>query len=425
VLLKIGPGTLLLAGLNFYGGGTIISAGTVVVGTTDNQNLPAQGSFAGAANAAGALGRPGTTVTLGDAGTTASNASPTLLLGGAFTNGHPISIANQLTSGTYTLGGSTDNNAAFTNLITVNQPLTIVQATNADINALTFSGGLTAGSSGLKPLTFAGPGNVNVTTTPISNGSGQLAVNVIGGALTLAAANTYTGTTTVSNGLLQVNGSLVSGSTVTVGAGGVLAGAGVINGPATVQDGGTLTPGGPLSSLSTLTFGNGLTLSSGSTSQFEISESPKTNDVAKVTGAVTLGGTLMVTNVSDLNLAVGDSFKLFNATSYHGAFTNVQLPDLSAGQGWNTNVLNTAGIITVVALTAPTIASIQIVNGQLVINGSGGPTNWNYWVMATTNLASPQWLPVATNQFDGSGNFVSTNALDPQAPQTFYRLQLQ
>ena len=425
ILVKSGPGTLLLSGLNFYDGGTIVSAGTLVVGTTDGQTLPAVGTFTATANAAGALGKPGTTIFLGDTNTVASNASPTLLIGGAFTVGHPIVVTNLVTTGTYTIGGSTDNNAAFTNLITVNQPLTIVQAANADINALTISGGLTAGSSGLKPLTFAGPGNVNVTTTPISNGSGQLAVNVIGGALTLAAANTYTGSTTVSNGLLQVNGSLASGSAVTIGAGGVLAGTGVINGPATVQDGGTLTPGGSLSSLSTLTFGNGLTLSSGSTSQFEISESPKTNDVANVTGAVTLGGTLIVTNVSDLNLAVGDSFKLFNATSYHGAFTNVQLPDLSAGQGWNTNALNSAGIISVVALTAPTVASIQILNGQLAISGSGGPTNWNYFVLATTNLAAAQWTPVATNQFDAAGNFLLTNAIDPNAPQTFYRLQLQ
>ena len=147
--------------------------------------------------------------------------------------------------------------------------------------------------------------------------------------------------------------------------------------------------------------------------------------MANVTGAVTLGGTLIVTNVSDLNLAVGDSFKLFNATSYHGAFTNVQLPDLSAGQGWNTNALNSAGIISVVALTAPTVASIQILNGQLAISGSGGPTNWNYFVLATTNLAAAQWTPVATNQFDAAGNFLLTNAIDPNAPQTFYRLQLQ
>jgi autotransporter-associated beta strand protein len=252
-----------------------------------------------------------------------------------------------------------------------------------------------------------------------------VAVNVAGGTLTLAAANTYSGATTATHGLLQVNGSLATGSAVTIGAGGVLGGSGVINGPATVQDGGTLAPGGWLSSVSTLTFSNALTLAAGSTSLFEISPSPTTNDVAKVTGALTCGGTLIVTNISGLALAAGDSFRLFNAASYSGAFTNVQLPVLAAGQGWNTNSLNAAGTISIVALTAPTIAGIQIAGGKLVINGSGGPANWNYSVLTSTNLAAAQWTPVATHQFDAAGNFILTNAIDPHSPPTFYRLQLQ
>jgi hypothetical protein len=35
------------------------------------------------------------------------------------------------------------------------------------------------------------------------------------------------------------------------------------------------------------------------------------------------------------------------------------------------------------------------------------------------------WMPVATNQFDGAGNFIFTNNLDPNTPQSFYQLQLQ
>jgi rhamnogalacturonan endolyase len=425
VLLKTGSGTLLLSGLNYYSGGTIISAGTVVAGTTDNQSLPAQGTFNGAAGAAGALGRPGTTVFLGDANTAASNASPALLIGGPFTVAHPIIVTNLATSGTCMIGGSTDDNAIFSGAITVNQPLTIDEAVNADTNTLTINGGITAGTSGLKTLTFAGPGNMQVTTAAIANGSGQLAVNVIGGALTLAVANSYTGDTVVTNGFLQVNGSIAAGSVVTVGVGGVLGGSGAISGPTTVRDGGTLSPGGALNSLSPLTFGSSLTLSPGSTSFFEISESPTINDMVKVAGTLAFGGTLIVTNISGLDVSVGDIFRLFNAGSYQGSFTNVQLPDLAVGEGWNTNALTTTGTISVVALTPPAIASVQIVNGQLVISGSGGPTNWNYCVLATTNLAQAQWVPVATNQFDGGGNFIFTNPIDSDSPQTFYMLRLQ
>jgi autotransporter-associated beta strand protein len=417
---------MLLAGLNFYDGGTVISGGTLVAGTTDNQNLPAGGGgYAGSANTAGAFGKPGTTITLGDANTTASNASPSLLIGGAFTVGHPVTIANHPTTGTYTLGGNTDNPAAFTNLITVNQPLTIMQAANASTNALTISGGMVS-ANGLQTLTFAGPGNVNVTTSAIANGSGQLAVNVTGGTLTLAAVNSYSGNTTVAGGWLQVNGSIASGSAVTIGAGGVLAGSGLINGPATVQNGGLLAPGGSLNPMGTLTFGNSLTLAAGSTSIFAISQSPLTNAMVATDGALTCGGTLIVTNSSGLALAAGDSFALFNAAGYSGGFTNVQLPELPAGLAWNTNALNSAGTISIVTLTAPAIADVQIVGGNLLISGSGGFSNWPFYVQTATNLSgTSQWTPVSTNYFDFSGNFLVTNAIDPAAPQIFYRLQLQ
>jgi rhamnogalacturonan endolyase len=413
-IIKRGNGTMMLGNAgNTFTGPVIVSGGTLVAGA----NAPS--------GAAGAFGNATSAITLGDANTVSSNASPALLIGGPFTVGRPILVTNLATTGTYMIGGGTDDNAAFSGAITVNQPLTIVAAAGSGLNALTISGGITAGSSGLKPLTLAGPGNVMVTATAISDGSGQVAVNVAGGTLTLAAANTYSGATTATHGLLQVNGSLATGSAVTIGAGGVLGGSGVINGPATVQDGGTLAPGGWLSSVSTLTFSNALTLAAGSTSLFEISPSPTTNDVAKVSGALTCGGTLIVTNISGLALAAGDSFRLFDAARYGGAFTNVQLPVLAAGQGWNTNSLNAAGTISIVALTAPAIAGIQIAGGKLVINGSGGPANWNYYVLTSTNLAAAQWTPVATHQFDAAGNFILTNVIDPHSPPTFYRLQLQ
>jgi hypothetical protein len=61
-----------------------------------------------------------------------------------------------------------------------------------------------------------------------------------------------------------------------------------------------------------------------------------------------------------------------------------------------------------------------------VISGSGGTTNGTYYVLVSTNIALPpnQWTPVSTNQFDGSGNFIFTNAMDPNNPQMFYLLQL-
>jgi hypothetical protein len=48
-------------------------------------------------------------------------------------------------------------------------------------------------------------------------------------------------------------------------------------------------------------------------------------------------------------------------------------------------------------------------------------------VLKSANVALPMsnWTAIATNQFDGYGNFNFNNAPDPALPQTFYVLKLQ
>ena len=60
----------------------------------------------------------------------------------------------------------------------------------------------------------------------------------------MSGVNTYSGTTTVSNGTLLVDspGSLPTNA-VTVNSGGTLGGSGTINGPVTVASGGTISAG--------------------------------------------------------------------------------------------------------------------------------------------------------------------------------------
>src|SRR5207245_4635007 len=58
--------------------------------------------------------------------------------------------------------------------------------------------------------------------------------------LTLSAANSYSGTTTVNNGTLLVSGSIGSNTTVN---GGTLAGGGTINGTLVANSGGNVAPG--------------------------------------------------------------------------------------------------------------------------------------------------------------------------------------
>ena len=102
------------------------------------------------------------------------------------------------------------------------------------------------------------------------NGSGAL-VKSGAGTLTLGAANTYSGGTTVAGGSLLVNGGVAGTSsgtgsgTVIVNSGGTLGGSGAITGATTILNGGNLSPGGSPTAGSTAILHTGaLTLSSGS-----------------------------------------------------------------------------------------------------------------------------------------------------------------
>jgi hypothetical protein len=80
--------------------------------------------------------------------------------------------------------------------------------------------------------------------------------------------------------------------------------------------------------------------------------------------------------------------------------------------------------ITVMA-SGPVIASTRISDGNLIFSGTGGITNGTFNVLTSTNVATPlaNWTPLSTNTFDGSGNFSVTNAINPNASQSFYLLK--
>jgi hypothetical protein len=74
----------------------------------------------------------------------------------------------------------------------------------------------------------------------------------------------------------------------------------------------------------------------------------------------------------------------------------------------------------------PMFGSIVFDGANLIFTGTGGVTGGNYFVLASTNLTLPlnQWPRIATNSFGASGSFNFTNTPMPNAPQTFYQLQL-
>jgi hypothetical protein len=97
----------------------------------------------------------------------------------------------------------------------------------------------------------------------------------------------------------------------------------------------------------------------------------------------------------------------------------------------NTNLANTAIqlVVTVApAVTKPTITSVTFQTGpSVLITGTNGTVNSGFFVLSSTNLALPinQWVSLATNTFNSSGNFSVSVPVSASEPQRFYRIQSQ
>ena len=469
-LIKMGSGTLTIDNTNLYSGGTIISNSTVLPG---NNNANTTGWGTGPIILMGGTvqfnGYGGSTGTFWGGPTNALNVpsgrTGTLLLPPRFGQSSPL-FSGPLTGGG-TLNVTVDyvrdffsgdwsaftgqinvtprsgtgqflinNSAGYANAaIFLNNGTTLCSAIanqTMDIGELGGSSTAVVGPGGTlsssNPTWRIGARNTtNIYAGTIQNSGVTSLIKIGTGMLVLSGPNTYSGGTTVSNGILMVSNSVGTATglgPVTVFNGGALAGSGIISGAVTVNSGGALAPGDPLGAL---TLSNSLTLAAGSSTFVQLEHSPLANDAVNVMGALTEGGMLSVSNIGIAALANGDSFQLFNAASYSGAFSGYVLPPLTGSLRWNTSALNSSGVLSVIALTSPSITNLQMVNGSLVMSGSGGVGNWPYYLLSSTNIALPvaQWTPIATNQFDASGNFVLTNAVSTSSPRMFYQIQLQ
>ncbi len=221
-------------------------------------------------------------------------------------------------------------------------------------------------------------------------------------ALYLTAINTYTGTTTVTNG--------------------TLAGTGVLSGPVAVLPTGTIAGGGA-AAIGTLTVSNNLALAGNVAVRVNKSLAPaQSNDVIRVTGTLanTGTGTVTVTNLGATALKVGDKFALFSAPVSGGS----ALAIAGGGVIW-TNRLAVDGTIAVLALpstvaTNATNLTFTVSSGVLTLSWPADHTGWR--LQAQTNALGKG---LSTNWVDVPGaTTVHTTSfpVNPANGAVFYRM---
>jgi len=329
-IVKTGLGTLILSNANnSYSGYTTVGQGTLIAAA----NTPAAGvGVTGAFGSGdGPSATPSTvyaTIALGISAT-GTGGNPSLLIGGAYSLARPISITDYGTNNVYSIGGSTNATATFANAISftnasqgsTGNTFDITQVATTGSNTLNITGGITAVSlTGTQTVTFANVGAVSVNTTGITNGNSTLAVLQSGaGTTTLAAANTYTGATTINGGVLKITGSTVSTGTVVVNSGGTLAGTG--GGAINLADG----------VIGTLTIGS-LTTTGGGSLSFEIGGVTTSTDVIADTGALTASGstTINVANLGGISQTIATgTYTILSYTGTSQSLSNFTLSTTS------------------------------------------------------------------------------------------------
>ena len=323
-LIKNDAGTWTLGGSGNFTGATTITAGTLRLSSaTALQNSPfSTASVAG--GAAAGLRIDTTTLTLG--GLTGANA-----LRGRFTTA---------------LGGPASATAQ-------------------------------GGYDGLTNLTLntVGGSNFAYTGAIVEGATGMSLTKTGAGIQTLNATHTYTGTTSVNGGFLQLNGNTLTGGLSVSNA--TFASNSSFAGLSSVTSGGVITPGASLGAIGTLTIDNAsasaLTLN-GSTSIFDLPSTVTTPDRIAVTG----GGGLVLNGTNTVLLqtsTTGTPAGTYDLMTFTGTPTGAGSLVFSNGSTTKGNAtLNVSAGLVQLTVAAGGLAGTSTFTGA---GGTGATDLWN------------------------------------------------
>ncbi len=442
VLTKTGLGTLVLSQNGDIYGGTIVNAGTVRLTTTaagtnsitlnNNATLQLTNAFTltNSINVAGpatAISLQGVSTNLssglwigsGSVTITSTNSARMLVFNNDL-SGFSGTLSFGSSVGQFRFNNSTNSNpctgsaAATFDLGTGSATLYNFNGSNLVYNLGSLAGGpnttLSGRSTNVEPAgtiySIGANGNSTTFSGRIVDGLDPSVsiVKVGSGALLLNGNSTYTGSTTVSNGVLGGTGSITS--------------------PLTVVAGATLSPG---ASVGTFTVNNSATLNGTVLMELNRNVSPSSDELV-VTGTLNAGGgTLIVTNIGP-DIANGTVFTLFNkAANFSPAAITLPATDPSGTKSYNwINNITVDGTITLVSGGFST--NPPAINNSFSTAGGGTltlswPTTNIGWLLLSNSVAltsTDQWFLVGGSQ---STNLMNMT-VDPTKTNVFYRLKL-
>jgi CSLREA domain-containing protein len=443
-LVKQGAGNLTLTGANTYSGTTTITAGTLKVGAANalpNSDVTDNGTLdlAGNSIVIGALMGSGT-VTSSVAGT------PTLSVGntgnngtfsGVIQNGSGTLALTKAGAGTETLTGANTYSGTTTisagtlqlgiaNAIPNGSNVTVTGT--LDLNGLSDTIGALSGSGTVDNLTAGGTptltvGNNNAGGTfsgVIKNNTGTVSLTKAGtGTEILTGANTYSGTTTISAGTLQIGNGGTSG---TLGNAGAL----TDNAALTFNRTDTITVSNAISGSGSLTQAGTGTLILGAADTYSgattISAGTLQLGIASAIpngSNVTVTGTLDLNGLSDTIGALSGSGTVDNVTA--GGTPTLTVGNNNAGGTFSGVIQNTTGTVnltkagtaTEILTGANTYSGTTTISAGTLQIGNGG-TSGTLGTNAVTDNAALVFnrtdIVTVSNQITGTGTLTQAGA---------------
>ena len=326
--VKVGSGTQTISGNNSFTGGTIINDGTLALGILGGNNRLAN-SGAVTVNA-GAFNLGGFSETVG----------AVTLAGGTITNGTLTGSSYDLRSGSISavLAGSAGITKSTEGTVILSGSNTYSGGTTISAGTLQVGNGGTTGQLGSNTNAITNNGTLafnrsdSITLSNVISGSGAL-TKLGTGTTTLGAANTYTGTTKVSEGTLALgaNGSFASASSAQIASGatldlaaksqtladvkanGTIAGSGIVTVTGTLSGSGTINADtvvtgihSPGNSPGIQSFNGNLTYQSGAGILLEFADNTTVNSPVAY-DQILVGKDLNFSGLTSLNISFGET----------------------------------------------------------------------------------------------------------------------